>query len=168
MDFESVVWAKENKTLVDAYKTDTHEVSGVLEIADKFDAIIFSIENTLIKNGMTLPSSAALIPQLRKLGKKLGIFSSTDSYSREELTKKVNYHGFSFSSERILLREDLSDLSDKFPLVAQRRILMVCSDLTSEVNIAHNHQLATLYITDINSEPAYMMGIEPDFVSLSV
>ncbi|SCA54916.1 hypothetical protein MTBPR1_10163 [Candidatus Terasakiella magnetica] len=155
-------------SLFNWYQEDTLKINGLMDIVDKFDVVLFSVENTLIKEGLTLPAGAVLVPQLRQMGKKLAVFTVDDRYSRQELTDKMNSHGLSFAQERILQRGDLAKLAERFPLASQRRILMVCSDLVSEVTLGQSHQLTTLLVISDRQDKTQAMGIEPDFISFSV
>ncbi|WP_135078158.1 hypothetical protein [Terasakiella sp. SH-1] len=155
-------------SLFNGYQADTEKINGILDIADKFDVVLFSAENTLIKDGFTLPSGAVVVPQLRQMGKKLAVFSVDERCSREETTAKMNHHGLSFTPERILQRSDLAKLDEKFPLASRRRILMVCSDLVSEVTLGQSHQLTTLLVVFDHQDKTQALGIEPDFISFSV
>lgn len=151
-----------------SHPEETLRVNGVMEIADKFDIVLFSAENTLIKNKMTLPAGAVCVPNLRRAGKKLAIYSVNEGLSKEDVTKLVNHLGFSFAEERILGQSELENLETRFPLFNQDRILMVCSDVMSEVSLGQRLGLATLLIADELDDRANQLGISPNYVALSV
>ncbi|NVK18242.1 MAG: hypothetical protein HWE30_06075 [Methylocystaceae bacterium] len=154
--------------LCKAHPVDTKRISGVLEIARDFDVILFSTEDTLTKNGKTHPAGAVLVPSLRRMERKLAMFSADPYLSREEVAKHVNYLGLSFAPERILLTEDFDNLKAKFPLAHKSRILMVCSDIITEVALGQAQGLTTLLITNEIDQNGSDFGIEPDYIATSV
>lgn len=154
--------------LCDAQPTESKRIGGVLDIAQDFEVVIFSTEGTLCRNGRTLPAGAVLVPTLRKKERKLAVFTTEVNISREELARRINHLGFSFAPERILLREDFSDLKKKFPLAENQRILLVCSDPLNEVALGHSFGLKTLLITPDGNDLSESLGIGSHYIASSV
>lgn len=153
-----------NKT----HPVETQQISGVLEIARDFEVVLFSAHDTLTKNGKTHPAGAVLVPSLRRMERKLALFSADPYLSREEVTAHVNYLGLSFAPERVLLKEDFNDLKATFPLAHRSRILMVCSDVITEVTLGQAYGLTTLLITNEREDDGADLGIVPNYVATSV
>ncbi|WP_417797846.1 hypothetical protein [Terasakiella pusilla] len=154
--------------LCDVQPTESVAIAGVLDIAHDFEVVIFSAEGTLCRNGKTLPAGAVLVPTLRRKERKLAIFTTETDASREELARRVNYLGFSFAPERILLREDFSNLKKKFPLAENQRILLVCSDPLNEIALGHSYGLKTLLITPDGNDLSESLGIGSHYIASSV
>lgn len=154
--------------LCDAQPTESQLVAGILDIAQDFEVVIFSADGTLCRNGKTLPAGAVLVPTLRRKERKLAIFTTETNVSREELARQINYLGFSFAPERILLRDDFENLKRKFPLAENQRILLVCSDPLNEVALGHSYGLKTLFITPDGNDLSETLGIGSHYIASSV
>ncbi len=147
---------------------ESQRINSILEITDLFDVVLFSIDGTLTKNQTALPAGAVAVPTLRQLGKKLAIFTVNADEGKDDVTGKVNSLGLSFAKERILNTNDLQNLEVKFPLYSPSRILMVCSDVITEVALGRRIGLQTLLISpDVDSKDE-QLGIYPDFISNTV
>ena len=72
-------------------------IKSITDISDAYDVFLFSTIDTLSRNNQTLPSAAVLIPQLRRMGKQVAMFTTDQDIDRDELIKKINYLGLSFS-----------------------------------------------------------------------
>lgn len=144
------------------------QVQGVLDLLSSFDVFLFSLDTTLFKNGMSSPGAATLVPRLRQKQKRVGVFTMRDWSDRDEATQFLNRGGFSFTRNRVLLRDELHQLDERFPLVAYSRILMVCGDVFSELSLAKTHQLKTLLIGPNWAQDLQQGSISPDFVASSV
>jgi hypothetical protein len=156
---------KENCSI---YPQESIQINGVMDIAKGFDIILFSAEKTLMLDGKTLPAGAVVVPALRKKGKKLAVFSLDETLSRDALTQQVNYLGMSFAPSRILLGNDVDDLTNLFPFAIKNRILMVCSDLMTEVTYGNQLGYTTLLIRPPHSDPCNKLGIDAHYVAMSV
>ncbi len=154
--------------LCKAHPLESIRVGGVMDIARDFDVVLFSADDTLTIDGKTHPAGAVLVPNLRRLEKKLAIFSLQDGLSRVELTSQVNFLGLSFAPERILMREDFLNLQQKFPFAPNHRILMVCSNLIEEVALGHSYDLTTILISAKDDNLLGKLGIGSHYVASSV
>ncbi|MDV7338753.1 hypothetical protein RYZ26_04050 [Terasakiella sp. A23] len=154
--------------LCKAHPLESIRVGGVMDIVRDFDVVLFSAEDTLTIDGKTHPAGAVMVPSLRRLEKKLAVFSLDELVSREELTSKVNFLGMSFAPERILMREDFANLNKKFPFAPNHRILMVCSDVINEVALGRAHDLTTMLITNQRDDLSSKLGIGSHYVASSV
>lgn len=149
-------------------KKQSVQVDGVMDLVRDFDVFLFSIHATLIRNGLTVPSGATLVPKLRKLDKRIGVFCLNHNACREDITAQLNRSGYSITNNRVLLRDDLNDLNHPFPFVAHNRVLMVCSDVLNEVVPAKSKGLATLLIDNQTCQGMASFAISPDFCAGSV
>lgn len=152
----------------DGQTVDAQRIAGVLDIAQDFEVIIFNAEGTLCREGRTLPAGAVLVPTLRRKKRKLAIFSTENDATREDLARRINYLGFSFAPERILLRDDFDRLKHKFPLAENQRILLVCSDPLNDVALGHSYGLKTLLITPDSNDLSEKLGIGSHYIASSV
>jgi hypothetical protein len=152
----------------DQITTDPRQINGVGDLLKQYDLFIFSPQNTLIRNAQTLPSGATLVPKLRQQGKRLAVLNTDESRTRDEVTLELNRLGFSFMPQKVLEPADFSQLQEKFPLIAPQHILVVCSDVISEVNLAKAHGLDSLLILPFGEGADFSLGIEPDYYAYSV
>jgi len=148
--------------------TQPGEVQGVLDLLSSFDVFLFSLDTTLFKNAMASPGAATLVPTLRQKSKRVGVFTLREWTDRDEATQFLNRGGFSFTGNRVLLRDELHQLEDRFPLVARSRILMICGDVFSELSLAKTQQLNTLLVGPNWADDLQQGTIFPDFVASSV
>lgn len=154
--------------LSDNSSLESIEIAGVSDIAFDFDVILFSADKTLSRDNKILPAGAVIVPHLRRMGKKLGIFSVAQDIDKMELVNQINHLGSSFSPDDILVRDDLNNIETKFPLTTGHRILMVCGDVIDEVTLAKNQHFTSLLITPRNNDQASALGISPHYVASTV
>ncbi|GGF51477.1 hypothetical protein GCM10011332_00850 [Terasakiella brassicae] len=148
--------------------TLTVKVDGVMDLVRDYDVFLFSIHATLIRNGLTVPSGASLVPQLRKLDKRVGVFCLSGDACRDDMTAQMNRCGYSITNNRVLLRDDLDNLERPFPFVSTERVLMVCSDVLNEVAHAKVKGLKSLLIDGNCDLDKKTFRLSPDFVAASV
>ncbi len=144
------------------------KVNGVMDLVRDYDVFLFSIHSTLIRNGLTVPSGASLVPQLRKLDKRVGVFCLNGDACRDDMTAQMNRCGYSITNNRVLLRDDLDNLERPFPFVSTERVLMVCSDALNEVAQAKIKGFKSLLIVGNRDLDKKSFELVPDFVAASV
>jgi len=148
--------------------THTVKVNGVMDLVRDYDVFLFSIHATLVRNGLTVPSGASLVPQLRKMDKRVGVFCLNGDACRDDMTAQMNRCGYSITNNRVLLRDDLNHLERPFPFVSSERVLMVCSDVLNEVAQAKVKGHKSLLIDRNSTLEQKTFELAPDFVSASV
>ncbi|WP_419796664.1 MAG: hypothetical protein ACNI26_09680 [Terasakiella sp.] len=146
----------------------TVKVDGVMDLVRDYDVFLFSIHATLIRNGMTVPSGASLVPQLRKLDKRVGVFCLNGDACRDDMTAQLNRCGYSITNNRVLLCDDFDNLEQPFPFASSERILMICSNVLTEVAQAKIIGLKSLLIDGNSTLVQKPFELMPDFVADSV
>jgi len=143
-------------------------IQGVLEIADKFDVFLFSINDTLMCGEQTMPSAAITIPALRRMSKRIGVFCLDDTVRKRDLLKRANRFGFSVGPAEILKRSDFDEWEDAFPLALPYRTLMICSDPVGEISLARYLGMPSLLVTKHHHRDPIRLNVTANYYSLRV
>lgn len=140
-------------------RLDPTFISGVLDLAPAYDVFLFSVTDTLMCGGQTMPSAAVAIPALRRLQKRIGIFCLDENVRKKDLLNRANRFGFSVSKHEILRRHDFDQWEDHFPLSCPHRTLMICSDPIGEVSLAQFMGMHSLLVTKQTTPPQTHLNI---------
>ena len=157
-----------DNALCTAQPVETRYIYSLNEIEDQFDVFLFAAEGTLSKDNHVLPAGAIAVPRLRQSGKKVGVFSIDFGKKHEDLVKEINHLGLSFSYEDILLLEDLHKVEEKYTFFPPHRILMICSNLMTEVAIGKMQGFTTLLIEPEEIPETKSLGIWSHYTARSV
>ena len=95
----------------------TLECSGLVEIADHFDAFVLDSFGVLNVGEVAIPGAIECIQTLRSLGKRLVVLTNAASYTREVAVQRYRSLGFDFTPEEVVSSRDVavSRLNDVLP-----------------------------------------------------
>lgn len=76
--------------------------SGILELADRFDAFLFDAFGVLVLGDTAIPGAAAIVSRLKALGKSVHLMTNSAALGQSAVAEKYAATGFPFSEREIL------------------------------------------------------------------
>ncbi len=100
-----------------SFPFDTQECSGLLEIADQFDAFVLDSFGVLNVGETAIAGATECIRALRARNKRLIVLTNASSYSRAIAVQRYSRLGFDFSADEVVSSRDVatSRLNDVLP-----------------------------------------------------
>lgn len=91
-----------------AFPTETSECSGLLDIADQFDAFLLDSFGVLNVGETAIPGAVACIRELRMRGKRLIVLTNAASYTRQTAVHRYRALGFDFTADEVVSSRDVA------------------------------------------------------------
>ncbi|WP_299745789.1 HAD family hydrolase [uncultured Tateyamaria sp.] len=91
-----------------AFPSGTTQCSGLLEIADMFDAFVLDSFGVLNVGEAAIPGAVACLEQLRARGKHLIVLTNAASYTRETAVRRYRALGFDFAPDEVVSSRDVA------------------------------------------------------------
>ena len=91
-----------------AFPAQTQDCSGLVEIADRFDAFLLDSFGVLNVGDRPIPDAPDCIAALRAAGKRLIVLTNAASYTRADAIQKYRSLGFDFAAEEIVSSRDVA------------------------------------------------------------
>lgn len=99
------------------FPSRTIACSGLLEIADQFDAFVLDSFGVLNVGETAISGAVSCMQELRGLGKRLIVLTNAASYAREFAVARYRNLGFDFSADEVVSSRDVANarLNDVLP-----------------------------------------------------
>lgn len=81
---------------------------GLLEIAERFDAVLLDSFGVLNVGDRPIPGARACVAELRALGKRLIVLTNAASYTRTEALETYHGLGFDFTAQEVVSSRDVA------------------------------------------------------------
>lgn len=82
--------------------------SGLVEIADQFDAFLLDSFGVLNVGDRSIPGAAACLARLREMGKRLIVLTNAASYTRAHAIERYHRLGFNFTPDEVVSSRDVA------------------------------------------------------------
>lgn len=163
----------------------TLDCSGLLDIADQFDAFVLDSFGVLNVGETAIPGAVACLRALRDMDKRLIVLTNAASYTRDVAVARYSKLGFDFSPEEVVSSRDVaaSRLAEVLPAGNWGAIAAagdVFSDISSQIthwsgqdvdgflllsSAAFNDELAAALSTALTDRSRPLVVANPDLVA---
>jgi len=101
-----------------AFPAETTDCSGLLEIADQFDAFVLDSFGVLNVGDTAIPGAVTCLNALREKGKRLIVLTNAASYTRDAAVARYRTLGFDFAPGEVVSSRDVavSRLAEVLPV----------------------------------------------------
>ncbi|MEM9317964.1 MAG: HAD hydrolase-like protein [Pseudomonadota bacterium] len=90
------------------FGNDTQACSGLLEIADQYDAFLLDSFGVLNVGERAVPGAIACIAELRRRGKLIAVLTNAASYTQITATERYARLGFDFAAHEVISSRDVA------------------------------------------------------------
>ncbi len=90
------------------FPAETLACSGLMQIADQFDAFVLDSFGVLNVGETAIPGAVGCPQELRRLGKRLLVLTNAASYTRETAVARYHKLGFDFSVDEVVSSRDVA------------------------------------------------------------